>query len=375
MKNILFAIDRDFLSNSAVHVHSLANCLSSSGLECIVAVPCNKDTVTQLGIIYYRPIEYGDISDLPMLYSNGKGPDIVHCWTPREAVRKFADRLKILHDFRLVIHLEDNEELLTKKFSTGQEVTDTWAHPIHYREFLNRADGVTVIIEELSDFVPSNKAWLTLWPGVDTNTFHPRPDNPELKRKLQIPLNSLVVVYTGNAHAANVTEMRSLYLAIAMLNREGIPTTLVRTGKDYIEYLGDYGKWVKPFTRELGYVDRSQIPELLALADVFIQPGKVDEFNKYRFPSKLPEFFAMGKPVILPATNIGCKLKNGQQALVLEKADAIGIVECVKRIRNSPELSEKLSDEAQKFAKEHFSWKKQSDKLLNFYQEISTLQK
>ena len=30
----------------------------------------------------------------------------------------------------------------------------------------------------------------------------------------------------------------------------------------------------------------------------------LNEFNAYRFPSKLPEFFAMERPVILPATNV-----------------------------------------------------------------------
>lgn len=358
------------MSNSAVHVHSLANCLSSSELECIVAVPNGKEAATKLGNICYQAIEYGQIVELSTLYSNGKGPDLVHCWTPREIVRKLCDKLWSLYKFKLVIHLEDNEELLAKRFAQEESDSDTWSHPVHYRNFLNKTDGVTVIIEELKAFAPSDKPVLTLWPGVDAKEFFPRSPNNDLKKELQLPLNSLIIVYTGNVHAANATEVRSLYLAIAMLNREGTPAFLVRTGENYIEFLGDYGRWVKPFCAELGFVDRSQIPEILALADILIQPGKADEFNKYRFPSKLPEFMAMGKPLILPAINIGCMLKNEEEAIVLEKADAISIVDAVKRVNASQDMRQKLSDGALKFAREHFSWEKQSDKLKDFYWEI-----
>lgn len=376
MKNILFVLDRDMRSNSAIHVHSLANCLSQSGLDCVISVPANNQALPDQGAIRYRVIEHKQSGDLPKLYANGSGPDVTHCWTPRESIRKFCVELREKYAFKLVIHLEDNEELLTQKFCTQQQLSgqaefpDTWSHPVLYREFMAEADGATVIIKELQEFVPAPKPSLTLWPGVDTGIFYPRPADHELSKQLQIPLNSLVIVYTGNVHAANATEVRSLYLAVAMLNREGIPTCLIRTGVDYLNYLGDSGRWVKPFCRELGFVDRQRIPSLLALADVLVQPGKRDEFNKYRFPSKLPEFMAMGKPLILPAVNIGEQLINGEQALVLEKADAVNIFEAVKLVHQNPELRDKLSAGALNFARENFSWPKASKQLRQFYSSL-----
>ena len=56
---------------------------------------------------------------------------------------------------------------------------------------------------------------------------------------------------------------------------------------------------------ELGAVGWREIPGYLALADAFVQPGAADDFNRYRLPSKLPEFLAMGRPVVLPDCNIG----------------------------------------------------------------------
>ena len=72
---------------------------------------------------------------------------------------------------------------------------------------------------------------------------------------------------------------------------------------------------------------RERVASYLALADVLVQPGRLDDFNGYRFPSKLPEFFAMGRPVILPATNIGLRIEDGKDALLAYRGDAIELAE------------------------------------------------
>lgn len=377
MRNVLFAIDRDFTSNSAIHVSALANELCRLGLDCVVAVPRDKQTVTTLGTTLYRPMEFREAAQLPAMFANGAGPDVVHSWTPREIVRKFCDQLRSSYCFKQFIHLEDNEEHLLEKLRDHAAVADSdndypdWlSHPERHRDFLQRADGVTVIIEKLAEFVPVNVPTLTLWPGVDADEFFPRTANPELANKLQLPLNSTVLVYPGNVHPANAREVRSLYLAVAMLNREGHSTCLVRTGADHCEFLGDNGRWVKPYLRELGFIPRAQMPEALALADLFVQPGQADVFNEYRFPSKLPEFMAMGKPVILPKSNVGRSMTHGQDAWVVENADGPQIAEAIRQICSDRELYARLAVGAVEFARTHLSWPEQAAKLRAFYLQV-----
>ena len=61
----------------------------------------------------------------------------------------------------------------------------------------------------------------------------------------------------------------------------------------------------------------------MALADFFVQPGVPDAFNDYRFPSKLPEFFAIGPSGTPPLrANLGLTLRHGIDAYVLDRADA-----------------------------------------------------
>ena len=378
IRNVLFVIDRELSSNSGIHVHSLANGLSQLGMDCAVVAPGGKRSASELGAVLYRAVELGKATQMDRVFPNGAGPDIVHGWTPRETVRKFCDGLRERFRFKLFVHLEDNEDYLLEKLyparpaatiTEAENVPDSVSHPARYRAFLRRASGATVIIEKLKEFVPDGVPSLTLWPGVDTGMFYPRPANPELARELNLPLNGATIVYTGNVHPANAAEVRSLYLAVAMLNREGHSTHLVRTGQDHCLFLADDGQWVKPYLRELGVAPRKQMPEILALADVFVQPGRVDNFNEYRFPSKLPEFLAMGKPVILPAANIARAMVSGRDAWVLDEADGPQITEAVKRIRQDAELHARLSEGALEFARTRLSWPTQAAKLKEFYLE------
>ncbi|MDY7002582.1 MAG: glycosyltransferase family 4 protein [Cyanobacteriota bacterium] len=384
MKNILFVLYEDFHSNSALHVHHFANNLVKLGFDCVVAVPRNKQTVSQVGehlAHLYKVTEYGEFYRLNKLFENQQGPDVVHVWTPREVTRNYCHKLRKAYSFKLVIHLEDNEEYVLEKYlnkpfkeianaNGSLTIPDNVSHPQKYREFLASADGVTVIIEKLKEFVPNNVPSLVLWPGVETEYFYPRNPNPEIVNRFGIPENTLVFSYTGNVHAANTYEVRSLYLAVAMLNREGTPAVLVRTGRDFCNFLGDDDNWARKYAIELGYVDRSLMPEILALADVLIQPGRPDKFNDYRFPCKLPEFLAMGKPVILPSTNIGLVMENEKDALVLPVVDGVNIVESVGELFKDKSLSEKLGQGAINFAKTHLNWQKNTELLKSFYQEI-----
>src|SRR5205814_1029183 len=217
--------------------------------------------------------------------------------------------------FTLVVHLEDNEEAILEvtlgmsfeKLARVRpaQIPRNLSHPQHYRAFIASADGVTLIMDRLERFVPADTPKLVLWPGADERLFAPRPQDPDLRAELGIPENAVVLCYTGNVHPAIARDVRSVYLAAAILDQEGIPTRLIRTGRDFCSFLGPDEEWAYKISIELGQVPYQEIPALLSLAEVLVQPGADNAFNEFRLPGKLPEFFAMGRPVILPRTNIG----------------------------------------------------------------------
>ncbi|MGD0081488.1 MAG: glycosyltransferase family 4 protein [Methanoregula sp.] len=390
MANILFITYHDFSSNSAIQIHNFANTLVKTGNDCCIAVPSNKESVKNFmgGDIRYIPLNYADL-DETKLFPNGNGPDIIHAWTPREIVRKQCILSLKKFNCKLIIHLEDNEELLLENAlgisidilktyppeKLNACVPDSLSHPFFYKDFINLADGVTMIMDKLIDFVPHDKKHLILWPGVDSSRFEPSQVNEDLKRKWGISKKELVLCYTGNVHFANAKEVRSLYLAVAILNREGIPTKLIRAGKDFTNFLGGDAEWAHRHSIELGFLPNKKIPELLNIADILVQPGKSDRFNEYRLPSKLPEFFIMEKPIILPKANVGRFIQDYQEGLLLEKGDALDIVNKIKLIVADKELYKRLSHGGHLFALRMFDLDTNTKKLDAFYKTILNPQK
>lgn len=382
MSNILFALYHDFSANSAVHVHNLANQLAALGHSTAVAIPEDTDRGAALGEQNYSIHRFDQVEgDWARVFPNGQRPDIVHAWTPRENVRLFCEKVAGLCGYSLFVHLEDNEELILEvnlgasfeklTRSSSVEIPVNLSHPRHYRAFISSAAGVTMIMDRLERFVPLESPKLILWPGADERLFFPRPRDPQLLEQLGIAQGTVVLCYTGNVHAANARDVRSLYLAAAILDREGTPARLIRTGRDFCSFLGPDEEWAHKVSIELGYVPYREIPALLALADVLVQPGTEDAFNEFRLPGKLPEFFAMGRPVILPRTNAGRFVRHGEDAWVLDKVDALGIADAVLELRRNQALSERLAAGAIAFGREHFDWKKNARALAAFYDKIN----
>ena len=382
MSNILFVLYHDFSANSAVHVHNFANQLAAFGHSTAVAIPEDTDRGAGLGEQNYSVQRFDQVDgDWSRVFANGGPPAVVHAWTPRENVRLFCEKVAGICAFSLFVHLEDNEELILEvnlgasfeelASSRSAEIPGNLSHPRHYRGFIASAAGVTIIMDRLERFVPPSLPKLILWPGADEQLFSPRPPDPQLLEQLVIAKGTVVLCYTGNVHSANSRDVRSLYLAAAILDREGTPARLIRTGRDFCSFLGPDEEWAHEVSIELGHVPYQEIPALLSMADVLVQPGADNAFNEFRLPGKLPEFFAMGRPVLLPRTNLGRFVRHRENAWVLDRVGALGVVEAVLELRGDAALRERLAAGAVAFAREHFDWKRNASALAAFYQKAS----
>lgn len=386
MANILFITYSDFTSNSAIQIHAFANQLSIIGHDCTVAVPENRGTVYEAigGEVAYTPLDYRSLLDDGIFFNDGRGPDIIHAWTPREVVRKMCVRLVREYHCKLIVHLEDNEEQIIADYlhTTVQEIKscppekvtavtpESLSHIFFYRDFLDMADGITLIIDTLSGFVPAGKKHTVIWPGIDRSRFNLLHIDGSLKRALGIDEGTAVICYTGNVHSSNCSEVLSLYKAVAQLNLRGTPAVLVRTGRDCVPFPGDNLSWLRDYSIDLGFVPYGMISQILGIATLLVQPGKADNFNTFRLPAKLPEFFSMKKPVILPNANIGRFIRDGREGLLLTRGTATEIVEKMEIILGDTALAGALSEHAGNFADWAFNIEVNTQKLDSFYRTI-----
>jgi glycosyltransferase involved in cell wall biosynthesis len=380
--NVLFVNYHDFTSNSAIHLFNFANELERAGVDCAVAVTNDPTGVELIGAPQFQPLDFREARRNGVRFRDGRPPSLVHAWTPREVVRELVQELSARYGCPYAVHLEDNEDVIAADrigltleqlyalppAELDSSLPPTVAHPQRMRSFLAGAAGLSVIIDRLLEFQPYGIPSEVVWPAFEPDLFTTDPPEPALKRRLGITDGESVVVYAGNAHSSNASELRSLYLAVAAVNRAGRPLKLVRLGRDYVQFVERELKSVEQYVVRVPLQRRADVPCYLRLADVLVQPGRPDAFNNYRFPSKLPEFFATGRPVVLPATNIGRFATDGEDCILLRRGDALEIAEAVERLLDDEELRRRLGEGARAFAERSFSWAGGAEKLLRLYE-------
>ena len=381
--NVVFVSHCDFTGNSALHVLAIASGLHGRGFSPVIAVPENAESVDDVGQPPFPVLTYSQAGMEALRFPDGRGPDLVHCFTPREAVRRLAAELVRVHGCPYVVHLEDNEAAVMSTELRGLPVKvlrrlprplldrivgPRRFHPVRGQRFLEQAAGVTVIVERLLELVPEHLPRAVVGAGFDERVLSPRRPRDDVRAELWLAPGDVAIVYTGSIHRVNLEDMRDLYAAVAALRRDGEPAVLVKTGVNTPEVpdLPQLGEGL----RDLGWVPYAAVPELLAAADVLVQPGRPGPYNDYRFPSKLPDFLASGRPVVLPRANVGLELRDGVEALVLERGDADEIRDAVSRLAADPELRRRIGEQGRAFALRELRWARTVDRVEALYREV-----
>lgn len=369
--------------NSAIQAFHFGNELTEQGWEVTLAGLGDPSLIEAVGAPLFECVSHETLEERAASIS--REGTIVCGWTPRERVRRHTMSLVSQLRVPYVIHLEDNEDYLFES-AAGKPLAEVQRlpmreqdrlappeliHPTHHVEFLRGAAGITVITEELNEFNVGNRPHHVARPGIDTTRFDPERPTRKTREQLGLAPDDFVLVYHGTIHYANQHEMMSLYVAVQLLRRRGHPVRLVRLGHSEFGGVDPRAfRAVSDGVLELGRIDWREVPDYLALADAFVQPGAPDDFNRYRLPSKLPEFLAMGRAVILPHCNIGNDLVHGENALLLEQGNAIEIMARVEDLIADPELAARLGHGSRRFALEELSWRSNATALGEFYRQL-----
>ena len=392
--NIIFINYGSYNNNSAAHIAGFANMLATRGHTVLVSCEGDPSDASDFGEPGFWCISREALREDPGLILREIDPGflsrrtIVHCWTPRESVRRSAMALVEKFNFPYVVHFEDNEQQVTQaqlgisssradRMSArewDEMVPPSLSHPARAKAMTNSSTGVTIIVNSLRSLIDCGTPMHLLEPGIEANLFAPerKPEfHGQLRAELGVPQDSALIVYCGNMHAANVREMFSLYTAIHILNRRGQKAHLIRTGEDFCSGLDvSFDTLRSKHVTELGFVERWRLIEIMKLADLFIQPGTKGPFNDYRLPSKLPEFLSLGRPVILPETNIGLALADGDNALLLRRGDGVEIADRAMTVLRNEALADSIGQKARSFAIRHFDWRLNATLLEGFYYRL-----
>lgn len=370
--NILFVHYGTFAANSMNHIGPFAAELKKLGHEVAITLPELDPTFSFFPHQEVPVFSYEDMLGNPKRF-NGTGPDIVHVWTPREIVRQFFEKLNQTIETRCIIHLEDNEEAIRSDSPLNKEEVLSRTDPLHGPWFIGLADAFTVITESLSRTLPEAKPIHILEPGFDLRAAKKNQEPKFHKNTFGIPEAFKIITYPGGASGHNKEDLCDLYTAIHLLNEHGTPTILMKTGFPDGETRKSIPAGANQWIRDVGYLPRDQVWRLIELADVVVQPGRINEYNAYRLPSKLPDFLCLGRPLVTTRTNLGERLIHGKQALLLEESNPEEIAARCQELFSNAELAKTIAKAGQIAGQEWFDLSKNTSQLAKFYEEIIAL--
>ncbi len=380
--NILFVLYGDFSSNTANPLTLFARELSRRGHSCAIAIPSNLASLHHHDCSAFRPLLYQDVLSSPSaVFPNNQEADVIHACTPREVVRKFLTRYMAKVPTPLVVYLEDNELWISSRVlgidrkvllqysesDLSNMIPLSLSHPMYAGCMVGVADAVGVIQDKLKTFVPSWVPCETVMHGIDLEFFYPRTPDSTLREKYGLEETEKILVYPGGINDCTRPEIQNLCEAVGLINQRGFRCRLIRTGLSPLDFYSVLSPAARDCLLDLGVVPKKDIPDLMALADVLVQPGRHNPYEDLRLPGKVPEFLAMGKPVILPETNISYLLNEEKAVILLYDGSPEEIAgKCIAVFRDS-QKAKWMGQAGRLFSERNFDIRDQAVKLEALY--------
>jgi glycosyltransferase involved in cell wall biosynthesis len=383
--NILFVLYGDLNSNTAIPITLFAKHLHVQGHQCAIAVPQRPDPAKAILNSFLPAFGFDQILEKNCaIFAQGERAHIVHACTPRMVVYEFICEYMNIIPTPIAIYLEDSEDWISHAALeatessilsfANQEINERLpkhlSHPFDSLYFIGLCDLAILIQKKLAvtapPFIPQK---IVPW-GYDLEEFQNRLEGIDrVREKYDIPTTAKVIVYPGGINLQTASSIKDLCEAVIQINQQGMHCILVRTGPGPLTEIYPNDDYPKNIIRDLGVISRSDIPSLLNIADVFVQPGRINRFEDLRLPSKIPEFLAMGKPLLLPNCHIADMFEDGIDAMILKTGEPQEIAAKCLEIFSDEELSARLGKKARLIALEHFDINKQTNLLVEAYQE------
>ena len=225
-----------------------------------------------------------------------------------------------------------------------------------YRMVFARADVISAISHYLADFARAMgaKCPIEVIPnGVDLEKFKVQSAKfkvEELKGKLAMKEGEKVIMTVSRLVEKNA--VGDIIAALQHLPRN-VKLLIVGTGplEESLKLKVQSSKLMDKVIF-VGEVAPDDVPQYLALADVFVRPSLSEGFG-----SAFIEAMAVGVPVVAtPVGGIVDFLKDGETGLLCNARDPKSVAEKVLRLLKDEQLREHIVKNAQKMVSERYHW-------------------
>lgn len=197
--------------------------------------------------------------------------------------------------------------------------------------------------------------------GVDLTEFGIKTSKEECRKRLDLPLNERIVLYTGHLYPWKGTD--------TLLEAARKSTTLfVFVGgmeNDVAEFRRNVGGLRN--VRVIGHRPHAEIPYWLKAADVLVLPNSAKyAISKYwTSPLKLFEYMASGVPVVATDLPSLREVLDRNNAFLSKPDNAEELRRGIERVFSDSGEAHRLADNAKR-AVRNFSWNIRAERILDF---------
>jgi glycosyltransferase involved in cell wall biosynthesis len=239
----------------------------------------------------------------------------------------------------------------------------------HYTEkfFIKITPVVTAISDDLikkAKLIRGNKR-KTFFLGVGANIDHIQViDKISARSKLEISKNIKVLVYLY----VGTYDEELLARTFVALNKLRSDVVLLLLGPSLLAFEKIMSKHPSLSNKILrkGIIEREKLAEHLATGDLMLLPFADKEINRGKFPNKLGDYLASGRPIIANPTGEIKKILIQERVGILVEEDPLVFAEAIDKNLKQVKKLEKLGQNARLLA-EKMSWLSIAQKLESLY--------
>lgn len=234
------------------------------------------------------------------------------------------------------------------------------------RQVAKRVGNIVAITQKLKDdFIQERGAKpeniLVAHDGVQAARFANLPSQAQAREKIGWKSNAFIVGFVGRLQMLNTLEKGVGTLVQALAQVEDASLAIVGGPDDAVEALRR--EWLglglpKERFLYIGQIAPELVPLYLSAFDVCAMPHPFNpQFAYYTSPLKLFEYMAAGKAIVasdLPAW--ADVVENEQDALLVPPSDSQALAEAIQRLKDAPDLRERLGQAAREKVMQHYTW-------------------
>ena len=353
----------------------MCEAFADNGLKVLLLVPKRKNPIKEEVFSYFGIKKNFDVKRIPVIDTVGfLGP--VGYWLENLT-------FSLLVNLFLLSKMTKSNFIFTRdilsgfmvSFFTRKIIFEMHDFPRSYLFFwksaLKRMAGIISTNRWKADriskiFIIDKSKILAMPNGFDPRLFPVNFKKDELRRKLDLPLDKVIALYSGHLYGWKGAQIMA---SAATFLPEVIFVFVGGTAPDLALFRKKFGSQNNILI--VGHKLIKDVPFYLLAADILILPNsaKTEESTYGTSPIKLFSYMASNRPIIASDLPSIREIVSDKEVLLVRPDDPAAIKEGILKLIGNPGLSESLAAKA-KIKSAEFTWQKRADRILNWSRKV-----